>query len=91
MASAYKTWRLERRAAAFWSKAQTRSAVLPRGELIEYLDTTLMTAGQAVSRYRRSENLDERENYLYELRMQLEAALGMTDNLLSPQSPAPIP
>lgn len=83
MASALKTWRQERRAAQFWEKARTRSAVLPRGELVEYLDTTLMTASQAISRYRRSEDPETRENQLFEVRMQLEAALGMLDNMIS--------
>jgi hypothetical protein len=50
--------------------------------VIEYLDTTIMQAGQCVSRYRNAVNTQARQDYLLELRMNLEAALGMLDNVL---------
>lgn len=42
-----------------------------------------MLAGQALSRYRNAGNSDTRQDQLLELRMNLEAALGMLDNLLT--------
>lgn len=82
MTSALKTWRQTRRESNYWSKARTRSETLPPNQILEYLDTTLMLAGQAVSRYRNSFNPETRHDQLLELRMNLEAALGMLDNLL---------
>lgn len=48
-------------------------------ELVENIDIALMTGSQAISRYRSGIN---REDQLWELRMNLEAALGMLDNCL---------
>lgn len=53
------------------------------GELLDSIDLAVMTAGQAISRCRNATDEDARENQLFELRMNLEAALGMLDNLLS--------
>ena len=55
---------------------------MPRGEVVDYIDTTIMTAGQAVSRFRNSVDPETRNDQLLELRMNLEAALGMVDDLL---------
>lgn len=82
MASALKTWRQSRREAQFWQKAQARSVSLAKGEVVNSIDLTLMSAGQAISRYRTLVDPEMKTDQLFELRMQLEAALGMLDNLL---------
>lgn len=82
MASALKTWRQARRANEFWERARARSETLPKAQAVEYLETILMTAGQALSRYRNSLDPETKEDQLLELRMNLEAALGMLDNLV---------
>lgn len=82
MTSPLKTWRQSRREAEFWAKARARSERLPKGETIGTIDVTIMMAGQAISRYRQLENPDMREDQLRELRMNLEAALGMLDTIL---------
>jgi hypothetical protein len=84
MASALKTWRQSRREAQFWERARVRSETLPKGEILEHLDTTIMMSGQAISRYRNAGDRESKEDQLLELRMNLEAALGMLDNLLKP-------
>lgn len=82
MASALKTWRQARRENEFWEKARARSRILPKGEVIEYLDVCVMVAGGAISKYRNATDASMREEQLLELRINLEAALGMLDNLL---------
>jgi hypothetical protein len=82
MPSPLKTWRQSRREDQFWEKSRARSRILPRGEVIEYIDTAVMMAGGAISRYRGSTDTSMREVQLLELRMNLEAALGMLDNLI---------
>lgn len=83
MASALKAWRQDRREAQYWARARARSETLPRGEVLEYIDTTVMMAGQAISRFRNAVDPDTRDDQLHELRMNLEAALGMVDDLMS--------
>ena len=83
MPSALKTWRQDRREAEYWQRAQVRAEHLPRGQVIEHIDTTIMTAGQAISRFRNSVDPETRNDQLLELRMNLEAALGMVDNVIS--------
>jgi hypothetical protein len=57
--------------------------MLPRGEVLESIDLAIMMSGQAISRYRQlSDNPEMRGDQLLELRMNLEAALGMLDNLM---------
>ena len=85
MASAFKTWRQERREADFWRRATQRADVLPRGEVLDVIDTTIMMAGRAVSQYRATDDPERREDQLCELRMNLEASLGMVDNLVARQ------
>ena len=46
------------------------------------MDTTIMMAGQAISRFRSAVDPETRNDQLREVRMNLEAALGMVDNLL---------
>ena len=56
---------------------------MSRGEVLDYIDTTIMMAGRCVSRYRTEGRDGElRDEQLYELQMNLEAALGMLDNIL---------
>ena len=83
MTSALKTWRQSRRQSEYWQRARARSENLPSAAIVEYLETTVMLAGQALSRYRNAGNSDTRQDQLLELRMNLEAALGMLDNLLT--------
>jgi hypothetical protein len=82
MASALKTWRQERRASHFWDKARARSESLPPGEVLQNIDLAVMMAGAAISHYRNSVDPQARQDQLLELRMNLEAALGMLDNLI---------
>lgn len=82
MSSALKTWRQTRRATQFWERARARSESLPPGEIVQNIDLALMMSGQAVSRYRNLTDRQAREDQLLELRMNLEAALGMLDNLI---------
>jgi hypothetical protein len=82
MASALKTWRQSRRQADFWQRAKTRSETLPKAEVLYNIDLAIMTAGQAISRYRTSSDQQVRQDQLLEVQMHLEAALGMLDHLL---------
>jgi hypothetical protein len=82
LTSALKTWRQSRRASEYWEKARARSQTLPPGQVLEYLETTVMLSGQALSRYRNAALPEAKQDQLLELRMNLEAALGMLDNLL---------
>jgi hypothetical protein len=59
-----------------------RSKSLPRGEVLNYIDQAIMMSGRAVSRYRNPVDPDTQEDELLELRMNLEAALGMVDDLM---------
>ena len=82
--SVLKDWRRDRRHTGYWKKARDRSATLREPEIVNEVDVTVMTMGQAISRYRqlaggsREEQLDQ----LRELRLQLEACLGMLENVL---------
>jgi hypothetical protein len=82
MASALKKWRIERRQADYWDKARRRSETMREAELIGNVDLALMTAGQAITRYRSTVDRDSQLDQLLELKMNLEAALGMLDNVL---------
>jgi hypothetical protein len=83
VASALKQWRRDRRDADYWKKARNRSASMREPEIVSYIDTSLMTMGQAISRYRQSAGYREGQfDQLYELRLHLEACLGMMDNLI---------
>jgi hypothetical protein len=80
--SPLKTWRLSRREALFWQRAMARSKTLPRGEVLSYIDQAVMMSGRALSQYRSVTDPELAENELRELRMNLEAALGMLDDLM---------
>lgn len=82
MTSALKTWRQSRQEATYWTKARARSESLPTGEVVGLIELALMTAGQAISRWRQTTDKEARQDQLLELRMNLEAALGMLDNVL---------
>jgi hypothetical protein len=77
-----KRWRQERSGALYWQRATTRSKSMPRGEVVAQIDLAVMTAGQAISRYRSASDADSQEVQLLELRINLEAALGMLDNVI---------
>jgi hypothetical protein len=80
--SALKEWRQRKKEANFFQAAQMRSKTMLEGEIVANIELALMAAGQAASRYRQSIDKDSQEIQLYEIRMQLEAALGMLDNAL---------
>jgi hypothetical protein len=82
VASALTEWRRRRREAEFWRKARVRSQSLSKREIVDYIDTTLMVASQTVSRYRNATDRQFREDQLLELRINLEACLGMLENVL---------
>ena len=84
-----KDWRRARREAAYFDKAMKRSSTMREGEIVEAVDLALMTAGQAISRYRSpggssvNPNPEYRMDQLREVRISLEAALGMLENVLN--------
>lgn len=83
MASALKIWRQDRRDTGYWKKARDRSASMREPEIVGEIDLAAMSMGQTISRYRqmtgdRESQLDQ----LRELRLQLEASLGMLENVL---------
>lgn len=81
--SVLKDWRRDRRDTGFWKKARDRSASLREPELVNEVDLILMQCGQTISRYRQL--ADDREtqlDQLLELRLHLEACLGMLENLI---------
>lgn len=82
MASALKRWRQERREAGFWEKARVRSTSMREGEIVGEVDLTLMQCGQALTRYRSQGDRDVQLDQLREVRMGLEACLGMLENVL---------
>lgn len=77
-----RRWRQERSRAAYWEKAQARSQRLPRGDVIGQIDLAILTAGRAISHYRSAPDAENQEYQLLELRIHLEAALGMLDNVI---------
>ena len=82
MASALRRWRQERREAGFWEKARVRSTSMREGEIVGEVDLTLMQCGQALTRYRTGGDRDVQLDQLREVRMGLEACLGMLENVL---------
>jgi len=52
------------------------------GEVVANIDLALMSAGQAITRYRQAMDKQMQEDQLRELRIHLEASLGMLDNIL---------
>lgn len=82
MASALKIWRRQRAQAAYWVKATERSKTMLEGEVVANIDLALMSAGQAITRYRQAMDKQMQEDQLRELRIHLEASLGMLDNIL---------
>jgi hypothetical protein len=77
-----KDWRRTRRETGYWKKATERSASMREAEIVDLLDLTVMTMGQAITRYRQAGAREGQLDQLYELRMQLEAMLGMMENLI---------
>lgn len=51
-------------------------------DILNEVDLTIMTMGQAVSRYRQAGQREMQLDQLFELRMGLEACLGMLENVL---------
>lgn len=81
--SALSQWRQARRDAGFWKKARDRSASLREPEIVNEIDTIIMTMGAMVSRYRQmAGNRETQLDQLRELRLHLEASLGMLENVI---------
>jgi hypothetical protein len=79
-----KTWRRERREATYFDKAMKRSSSMREPEIVENVDLALLTAGQAISRYRNTlTDPQYKMDQLREVRISLEAALGMLDNVIT--------
>lgn len=51
-------------------------------EIMNEVDLALMTMGQALSRYRQAGGREAQLDQLFEVRMGLEACLGMLENVL---------
>lgn len=77
-----KRWRAERSRAVYWEKAKTRSQSMPTGEVVAQIDLAVMNAGRATSRYRSAHDGQDQVDQLLDLRIHLEAALGMLDNVI---------
>ena len=85
MASALKEWRRSRREDGYWRKARDRSASLREAEIVNEVDVAVMMCGQALTRYRSGSFTGDREaqlDQLRELRLQMEACLGMLENVI---------
>lgn len=83
MANPLKAWRQDRRDVGFWKKARDRSASLREPEIVQEVDLALMTAGQAISRYRNGgQGREYQLDQLREARISLEASLGMLENVI---------
>jgi hypothetical protein len=80
--SVLATWRRNKREATYFAKAKIRSETMSEGEIVANIDLALMTAGQAITRYRNSTDREHRHDQLREVRLTLEAALGMLENVL---------
>jgi hypothetical protein len=83
VSSVLKDWRRSKQEAEYFAKAQRRSQNMSEAEVMAHVDLALLTAGQAVSRYRNfaSDRLFQTDQ-LRELKINLEAALGMLENVL---------
>ena len=78
-----RDWRQTRRETGFWQKARVRSASMREIEIVENVELALMSSGQAITRYRNAAgDRDTQLSMLFELRMNLEAGLGMMENVL---------
>jgi len=83
VASALKIWRRDRRETGYWKKARDRSYSLREAEIINEVDVAVMTVGQALSRYRQlTGNREPQLDQLREVRLHLEACLGMLENVI---------
>jgi hypothetical protein len=81
--SVLKDWRRDRRETGYWKKARDRSASLREGEILNEVDLAVMDMGRTVSRYRQSTGDRQLQlDQLRELRLNLEACLGMLENVL---------
>lgn len=81
--SALRDWRRNKREDGYWKRARDRSASLREPEIVNEIDTTIMTMGAMVSRYRQmAGNRESQVDQLRELRLHLEASLGMLENVL---------
>jgi hypothetical protein len=81
--SALKDWRRDRRDSGYWKKARDRSASLREPEILAEIDLAVMQMGMMISRYRsNSDNREIQLDQLGELRLSLEACLGMLENVL---------
>jgi hypothetical protein len=81
--SALRDWRRNRRDTGFWKKARDRSASLREPEIVNEIDVSIMTMGQTISRYRSlAGNREPQLDQLRELRLHLEASLGMLENVI---------
>jgi hypothetical protein len=80
--NALQTWRRNKAEAEYFQKAKRRSESMSEPEIVQNIDLALMTAGQAISRYRNNTDPTFRGDQLRELRINLEACLGMLENIL---------
>ena len=74
----YKAWRNSVRGAQYFERATERSAHMSDYQVIEQIELALYGAGQSITRFRQSTGVS-RDDQLRELRMYLEASLGMLE------------
>jgi hypothetical protein len=82
VASALKVWRRDRRETGYWKKARDRSYSLREAEIVNEVDVAVMTMGQSLSRYRQAGDRESQLDQLREVRLHLEACLGMLENVI---------
>ena len=82
MPSLLKEWRRTRRESGYWQKARERSEVLREPEIVNEIELAVMLMGQHLSMYRRGGDRERQLDQLREVRLGLEACLGMLENIL---------
>jgi hypothetical protein len=79
--SVLREWRRDRRDTGYWKKARERSGSMREAEIVSEIDLALMGGGLIITRYRSSDRKTQLDQ-LKELRLSLEACLGMLENVL---------
>jgi hypothetical protein len=74
----YKAWRNSVRTASYFERATERATHMSDYQVMEQIELALYGSGQSISRFRQSTG-ETRDDQLRELRMYLEASLGMLE------------
>lgn len=74
----YKAWRNSIREAEYFERSVDRSAHMSDHQVLEQIELALYGGGQAITRFRQTTG-EAKDDQLRELRMYLEASLGMLE------------